>query len=220
MRKIILLAFMFLAVVLSSCAPDPRKEAKAFEVKTLAEQEALNQAQQRAYNEDLQAIRIQEAKIEEMHKEATAAEWRAGLNKAIHWGFNFFTIGLCAFVLAFAYSASRASIGLADVTVRAASVRANLIHMDEATRSYPLLMQYLGKGRYSLAQPGINSVLMLDTRNDPDRQLIATSGLSQLAGTIAQEAARSSDPSGIAVMQPPIVSFKDEMVTVGEWRES
>lgn len=214
-----LLIFVTLSMLLFSCAPDPRKEAQAYEIRKQAEQSALNVEQARKQDAEMHAVALQEAKIEAEHKAATAAEWRNGLNRFIRVTFFFVIVELCVFLFygtrSMIVSFDIASKGLAKAMARKALVSANLIYLDPKTRQFPMLLQYLGKGRYSLVNGNADDVMMLDTRSAPDRQMIATSGLTQLAGAIAQEARQSDDPAGIAVMQPAIVSAKDEMITIG-----
>lgn len=215
-----LLIFLAMAgLLLSACAPDPRKEAQAFEIRTQAEQDALNAAQTRRQDAEIHAIAVEEAKIEAGHKAATAAEWRNGVNRFIRVTFFFVIVELCVFLFygtrTMIVSFDIASKGLAKAAARKALVSANLIYLDPKTRQFPMLLQYIGKGKYSLVNGNADDVMMLDTRNAPDRQMIATSGLTQLAGAIAQEARQSSDPAGISVMQPVIVSAKDELITIG-----
>lgn len=220
MRKVmVLLSLLFL---ISACAPDPRKEAQALEIRSRAEQEALNQEQARQQSAELHVVALEEAQLEAGHEAATAQEWRNGLNRSIRVMFFFGIIYAAVFMFygtrSMIVSFDIASRGLAKAAARSAMVRANLVYLDPKTRQFPILLQYLGKGRYSLANANADDVMMLDTRIEPDRQMIATSGLTQLAGAVAQEAVKSSDPAGIAVMQLPMVSARDEMVTVGDER--
>ncbi|HLE91807.1 MAG TPA: hypothetical protein VI753_11715, partial [Anaerolineales bacterium] len=154
--------------------------------------------------------------------EATAAQWREGLNKMIHYGFIFATISLCVSLLALTFSFSYSSVGMAKATVRAMDVRANQIMLDRVTRQFPLFIQHVHGDKYALHNPNAGSVVMLDVSNPADRQMIATSGATQIAGVIAQEASRSADPAGVAIIQPPIVNVKDELLTVGKdiWRSN
>jgi hypothetical protein len=61
-----------------------------------------------------------------------------------------------------------------------------------------------------LHNPNTGSVIMLDVSNAAGRQLITTAGLTQLAGVIAQEAAKSQDPAGVSVIRPPVVNWRDD----------
>lgn len=214
-----LILLMLAGLLLSACGPDPKREAEAFAIRTEAEQAALNQAQAREHAEQMNAIAEQEARIEADHKAAIAQEWRDGLNRSIRVMFFFGIVYACAFLFfgtrSMIVSVHTVSTGLAEAAARRAMVKANLIYLDPKTRQFPMLLQYLGKGRYALANGNTDDVMLLDTRSAPDRQMIATSGLTQLAGAIAQEAAKSSDPAAIAVMQPTMVTARDEALTVG-----
>lgn len=214
-----LILLIFTGLLLSSCGPDPKREAEAYAIRVEAQESAANQQLAREHAEQMNAVAVREAQIEAEHKAAVAQEWRDGLNRGIRVMFFFGIVYACAFLFYGTRSTIVAfhtvSTGLAEAAARRAMVRANLIYLDQKTRQFPMLLQYLGKGRYALANGNTDDVMMLDTRNAPDRQMIATSGLTQLAGAIAQEAAKSSDPAGIAVMQPTMVTAKDELLTVG-----
>lgn len=211
-----LLPIIFLLLLITACAPNPVKEAQGYQIKEQADQDALNQSQQRQQDQQLHEIQIQQLQLEEQHREATAKEWRAGLNRMIHYGFIFGTIGVCVSLLALAFAFSYSSIGTAKAFARAAEVRANLIPLDRVTRQFPLVLQYIGRGKVSLTNINTGETLLLDTRNEPDRQLIATSGATQIAGVIASEARQSTDPAGVAIVQPPVIDVKDELLTVGK----
>jgi len=218
MKRVLLM--VVLLIVVSGCASEPRKDAQAFQIRSQAQQDALNSETVRAHQEELNAIETQQRQLEEQHREAIAAEWRKGLNTLIHYGFIFVTIGLCAFCLVLAYSFSRGAIGVANATARMAEVRANLIQLNANTRQFPLVVQHVHGSRYALHNPNTGSVLLLDENREADRQLIATSGATQIAGVIAQEARQSSDPAGMAIMQPPVIDVQDGSLMVGRdvWR--
>lgn len=199
------LVLILLALLSASCAPDPRKEADAYATRTKAEQDALDQAQARAQDSQLHEIQMQNEILLQGHREQTAQTWRNGLNLLLVWSFRAFTIGACVLLLALAYSSSRVSIGLAQATVQAAQLRAQLIYLDERTRTFPLMLHYAGHGRYMLANPNGESVMQLDTRNNADRQMVAVFGAVTTAGMIGREARLSEDPAAISIIQAPII---------------
>jgi hypothetical protein len=123
-------------------------------------------------------------------------------------------------LLSLAVSISYVSIRLAYVTTRAAEVKANLVYLDPATRQFPLIIQHIHGHRYALHNPNAGSVVMLDARNHVDRQLIAESGAVQIAGVIAQEASKSTDPAGVAIIRPPVIEYQDEQVVIGNNRRT
>jgi hypothetical protein len=222
-----LLPILFLILVMSACAPDPRREAEAYQIKSQADQDALNQSQQRQHSEDVHAVEIQalqvqqtiraeELRVEQELREATAREMQNGTNRMIKYGFIFGTFALCTLFVSVSYG----FVGVARAQVRAAEVKANLIPLDSVTRQFPALLQYVGKGKYSLTNLNVNGTLMLDTRNDADRQMIATAGATQIAGVIASEAAKSNDAAGVAIIRPTVINARDETVEVGDsWRQ-
>ena len=219
---IILLLLMFI----TACSPDPRKEAEAYATRIQADQDALNQQQTREHTEEVYDLQMQQAQLEQGHRAAIAQEWRNGLNTMLHIGFWFATAALCFTIFMTARSVntavSIASEGLATAMVRRAEVRANLIPLNPKTRLFDGYLQYLGQGRYAALNLNTNSVLLLDTRSEPDRQMIQTMGAVQYAGALAQEARQSTDPASVSIIQPPIVDVKSELITLGKdiWRDN
>lgn len=207
-RKTLLVVGSLLLMGLAACAPDPRKEAQAFQIREQAEQDALNQTQNREQKEALHEIALKDLEVQQGHREATAKEWRLGLNTMIRYGFWFATAALCFALFHLARAVSRAGTGLADAMVRAAEVRANLILLDPTTRQYPLLVQPLGRGKFVALNPNTNSVLMLDVHNAPDRQMIQAMGAVQYAGALASEARQSHDPGGVSIIQTPLIDVR------------
>lgn len=197
-----LLFVLFIAFTLSACAPDPRREAQAFATRSQAEQEAADQVQQRAQSADSHALQMK-------HQEAVAQEWEAGLNVVIHYASIFASIAMSMSVMAAGVGLSLALIGTGQAAGNFAKVRSNLIPLNPVTRQYPLLITYAGKGRYTLANPNTNSVLLLDTRSEPDRQMILGMSNTQYAGALAHEARLSLKPGDIAAITAPVQEVVD-----------
>jgi hypothetical protein len=202
-NKFVLIVVLCLACMLTACAADPRKEAEAYATRTQADQSAANQAQLREQSAELHALNMQ-------HQEAVAMEWEAGLNKVIHAGA---LVGQYVFVLvliAAGYGFSIAVVGTGKAWARFVEVRANLIRLDPVTRQYPAVLTYVSKGRYSLANLNNDSVLMLDTRNEPDRQMILGMSNTQYAGALARESRMSLQPGEVAGILAPFVEMANE----------
>jgi hypothetical protein len=201
-------ALCVLVILMTSCAPDPRREAQAFQIREQTEQDVLNQTQNRAHAEQLQLIQVQE-------RQAIAQENIAAWKRSIKFISIFGTIAICIALLALAVSFSYGSFRFAMASARRADVRANLLPLDPATRQFALLLHHVHGGKWSLHNPNTGSVLMLDESIAADRQLIATAGATQIAGVIAQEASKSNDPAGVSVIKPPIVDVTDGALTIG-----
>jgi len=201
---------LFLLFAMAACTPDPRKEAQAFQIREAAEQDALNQAQNREHAEDLHELQLEQLQVEQGHREATAAQWRAALNMGIEIVKWFAIAGLCYAILSIAQAISIGSRGVAAAMVRAAEVKANTIGLDPSTRQFPLFLQSLGHGRFAAFNPNTNSVLLLDVRNEPDRRMIQAAGAVQYAGALAHEARQANDPSGVSMIHTPLIDIGGE----------
>jgi len=203
-------------VLITACAPDPRKEAEAFSIREQADQDALNQEQNRAQAQELHKLQMQDLQVQQGHKEATAREWRTALNNAIHIGSWFAIAALCYafFMTARAYSLS--VTGLAEAIVQAAELKANLISLDPTTRQFPLVIRQLGDHIFVAFNPNTDSVRLLDANHSPDRQMISAMGVTQYVGALAREARQASDPTGVAIINPPVIDAVSEDLTVGK----
>jgi len=206
MNRVLIVSFL-LVVLLAACAPDPRKEAEAFATRTEAEQSALNQEQAREQKAELHRIEMEK-------KQARLQELNDGFNRFIRVMF-FCTI---VFAVVFMFYSTRSAIesfnkvtvGLAEAAAHRAMVRANLIALDPQTRQFPILLQHVGKGVFSATNFNTNSTLLLDTRNEPDRQMISAMGAVQYAGALAQEAAKADDPTGVSIIQTPVINWIED----------
>jgi len=178
-------------VILASCAPDPRNTADAYKTTVLANQQA----------EDLAAARSART-IQDNQAAAEQAQTAAARVAGWGWFISCLTLAGCVLVIGLAIGSSWAAVGTGRALAKAAEIKAMTIQikLDELTRTYPLLMVYLGAGRFSLGDPGKQSVLMLDTRQAGDRQAIRAAGAIQLAGAVAREARRSNQPEAVAVI--------------------
>jgi hypothetical protein len=214
MKRTPLFVFLFLAIVLAGCAQDPRKEAQANEIESKAAQEAATAEQQRQFAADRHAYEMAEesywyavysSTMETAKKVANVTVWFAGFAVAV---------GVAGLILSLALTAHNTTKGLGEAAVRAAIVKANLIYLDKATGAYPALMHYDGKGRFSLVLPGVAGSIPLDTRHEPDRQLIATQGAAIIAALVAAQAAKSEDPAGVSIIRPETIDVTPEMIAL------
>lgn len=200
----VLLFVVAISLLLAACAPDPRREADAFATRTQAEQDALDREQARAHDEELHNINIQNIK-------AAQAQWQTSMQKIVK-AFQFAApIATVAVTFAAGIALSIALIGSGKAAARFVEVRANLIQLNPATRQYPLLLQRVGKGLYSLTNPNTNSTLILNMRNETDRDMIRAMANVQYAGALAREARFSHRPGEISIIQPPHqIDIEDE----------
>lgn len=193
-----------LAVCLATCAPDPRNQADADATRLLAEQDAADQQQQRQQNAQDFGLKLAE-------REQVSAQWVRSLQDFIRWSMVFATAAICLALLGGGFGLGFYFVGRSRVAVNAAALRASLIGLDAATGQYPLI-KYEGHGMISLTDPNTGMTLKLDTRNDADRQMIATSGAVRLSGIVSHNAAmHKTDPAGVALVGTnPITIFDGE----------
>lgn len=154
MKRVLVILFAF---ALWSCAPDPRREADAYATRKHAEAEAARAEQER----------IQDAEAHDL--------FMSRANEVSAWISRTMVTAMMAGMFVMATAALSGGIGLALVFIAGGASIAkrnwhmpNRIPLDTVTRQFPLLPTYLGGGRYSLANPNDNTVLMLDTHNGAD----------------------------------------------------
>src|SRR5262245_17525372 len=201
---LLLITMMFLA----ACQPDPRRDADAFATRTQAEIQAAAAQQQLQQKQDLHNIRMQQL-------QALQVQWIAAKNRIIRVGGFAGAFALGVILIALGASLAVAIVGRGQASARADMVRANTIYLDPVTRQFPLFLQHVHGTRFALVNPNVGSVTMLDVAKEADRQMISTSGATQIAGVLASEAAKSKDPGGMAMIRPPIVFAQTREVTVG-----
>jgi len=205
-------------MALSACGPDPRAMAQADATRIQA-QVAVADAQV------ARAQRVAEAAITLDEKKAASAQWVESWNFFVKTWWFCFTISasmssglaLLALTIAFSWGA----IGIGRATGQAAWVRANLIAMDQQTRQFPIYIQHIGNGKFTLTDMNTGMVQPLDIRNAADRQLIAAAGAVRLAGAVAHEArlAKNSDSTGVAIVgtRPVVIGARMDGLEVGEY---
>jgi hypothetical protein len=176
--------------LLSACAPDPRNQADADKTRLQAEQNAADQAQAREQNKVAFDLKQKQA-------EQQSAEWVKSWTQYMTLSMFFATLATCAALLALGIGFSWASIGTGQAIAKAASVKANLIYLDPKTRAYPLFLQHIGRGRFTLTDMTTGQVKELDTRDPGDQALIAGVNSARLAGAVAFEARHHKNPQEV-----------------------
>lgn len=208
------LIFLAVLLFLPACSPDPRKEADAYATRAKADSASAAAEQQRQHAEELHAIEMEKEQIDLETKQATVENLRKGLNMLIRISSYFVTAALCLLLIMTTRTLNNTVQGVGEAIVVTAMLRANLIPLDYKTRQYPLLRQVHGT-RWALSNPNDNSVMMLDIAQKADRQKIAAMGAVQLAGAIAVEARKSSDPASVAMIEPIVIEAQDGELLTG-----
>lgn len=203
------LAFLMLGV--SACGVDPRKQAEAEAIRLRAESQAAAEQQALQIAQDLHEQQMEETK-------ATEAERIAAQRRLIFSVSVTGAVALAVMIGASAYAYFRAAMSLqqafAIYATRRAEVMANVIPLDKETGTFPLLMHRIGNGRYTLTNPNVGSVMLLDLRKAEDRQMIATAHNIQFAGVVARHA-RAKDAASLALINPPVIGANLPGLQVG-----
>jgi len=158
--------------------------------------------------ERLAQVRTQEGRAFELvlaEQEVTASGRVVARLRFLDWVSRAGAVAACVVVLAVAVGVSWGAVGIGRAVATGAALRAGCVPLDKTTRQYPLVVSYIGRGRYSLANPNTGGVLMLDTRRAEDRDLIIASHAVELAGVLSQ-GARFESPS---VVLPELVSHEN-----------
>lgn len=215
MRRFIPLLFVLLMLGMAACDPfaadQIKAQAIADQTAMRSQQEALNQELARRQSADLHSITMWDATRKQNRKDALEPVVRTG------WGILIFSVFMVG-TLAIVYSVvvvgrqtvvqlNRVQEGFATAMIQAADLRSRLIYLDPATRQYPLIYQYNGKGRYLITDPNRKITMELDTRNEGDAQMIAGSIAVQHSGILVMEQRRSGarDAASMAKVTPPII---------------
>lgn len=211
--RILILLLLFAA---TSCAPDPRKEAKAQETVMIAKQTAANMEQARQ-------IERERADAEKLKADYQQAVWDSALGttqttantlvRFVGWSL---TIALSVVVLGAAWTVKETSIGIGRTFVQFAEVRAGLIHMDRGTRTFPAFVDVRQMhGTRFIAKLADGGVMRLDAAQLADRQLIAALAQVSALGVFGQEMREANDAAGMAMFQPDVIAAKDGPLVVG-----
>jgi hypothetical protein len=218
LKKLFPLIALVVFVFLSSCNPfaagEIRERAKADQIAAQTLQESLNQEQARKFAEDQHAFEVQEAARVQAIKDSAVETAKQTANLFVRIAGFVAVLSVCTFMLGTTLTVNSTVKGMGLAMVRAADVRANRISLNPATRQYDVFLNYVGGGRYSLVNPNTNSVTLLDTRNDPDRQMIAAMAAVQYAGVLSAEASKSDDPAGVSIIKAPAIEVTQEMITL------
>ena len=192
MREIFMPFALFLTLLLTGCNLDnPRADADAYQTRILAEVAATATAQ-------ATELERQNAMIDLENRRAHQAELQRAWQRLIY------TLGLVAIPVAgfllvsIGKTAASTAQGLGAALVLRAESQATLIHLDEETRTFPLLQHIHGE-RFLVHDPNTGGTSVLDMKNPVDRQLIASSGAVRLAGVVAREARQADDPTGVSL---------------------
>ena len=179
-------------LLLTACNLDnPRADADGYETRILAEVAATATAQ-------ATEIERQNAMLDLENRRARQAELQLATQRLIYIS-GLVAIPVVGFVLIYLGKTTVATAqGLGEAVVLAAQTHAALIHLDEKTRTFPLL-QHVHVERFLVHDPNTGGTTMLDMKNPADRQLIATSGAVRLAGVVAREARQAEDATGVSL---------------------
>lgn len=209
MRNFYLLLLLIPLILLTGCR-QPVKSARAYAIQSAADQAALDRESQRRYSKAIGEIQLAE-------RQATSNAKIAARENFIWWSSLAGVVAVVVLILSFAGSLSYTAVGYAQAVVKQAELNATLVALDKGTRQFPLLTTYVGKGRFAVHNPNTGACYILDTRQEPDARMIAAAGLTQVSGVIAQEAAKSKEPSGVAMVNPPMVIMDREDVSPNDY---
>jgi hypothetical protein len=173
------LLLVLAALGLTSCAADPRNEADAERIRVLAVEEAADRQELRRQEQARFALDLEE--LERGYAARGSARIFAVQMIVIASGLagSLVLVGVAVGVVLAAVGAGRAA-------AEGAMLRARVIGLDRATRLYPVILHYAGRGRFTLANPNTGEVIGLDTRMAADREQLRSAGQVQLAGVIAE----------------------------------
>ncbi len=196
------LVIVVLCAGLTTCAADPRNAADAEATRIIALQGAADRQQYR--DQDAVQFALQQAE-----REQASAQWVSSYKTFIRWSMGFATLAVCLALAGAGLGGGISLAGLGLAAARGANARADLVYLDRSSGQFPLV-RYEGHGFVTLTDANTGMTLKLDTRNEGNRQLIATSGAVRLSGIVSHNAMlHKNDPAGVALVGTNPVTIFD-----------
>lgn len=190
MKRILIIAM--LAMIITACAPDPRKEAAAYATRQQADAQA--RAMQQSLDQQQEQHDLFMAKMQEV------GQWLNTLMMVTMIAAMFFVF----------VTITSGGIGMSFLTISAgiSSAKRNLsmpnrIPLNQVTRQYDLLITKVNEGQYSLTNPNTDSVTFLYERNPADMMMIQAMSATQHDGALAYQARMSHKPGEITAIESP-----------------
>ena len=222
MRPVFLFAFLFFAVLIVGCKPDPRKEAQAYAIKSDADLKAQVTQQELDKQAALDAQKLRRVEVVTAREEALAktktALWR------IFWFLVIPTLAGCSvyYLAHLTQAAAYATHGLAEATVMAAQLQAKLVHLDKSG-TFPLIPIFKNDEIIALIEPNRRVLMPTDQRDEGSPQMIDGATAIQHTYVLAQHAVKhEEDPTGVSIIgQSPVFpsSVSHQIVDVEEDHE-
>jgi hypothetical protein len=214
LKKLFPLIALVVFVFLSSCNPfaagEIRERAKADQIAAQTLQESLNQEQVRKFAEDQHAFEVQEAARVQTIKDSVVETAKQTANLIVRVGGFILLVSVCTLALGTTLTVNSTLKGIGEAAVIAANIQARLIYLDEKTGHFPVFV-YEGHGKGTLVNSNVQGALPMDTRHEPDRQMIANSGAAIVTMLATNAAAKSEDPAGVSVFRPQPIDVTPEM---------
>jgi hypothetical protein len=198
MWRIVIL--MIAMIALTSCVPDPRREASAYATRLKADSSAATKAQ--ALQQDAAANDLWMSRLVEV------SQW---INTMIMTSLIAASFTVFVALTSFGVGSSFVFIGAGVAHVKRNLAQPNQVKLDPVTRQFPLLIVKIKDGQYSLSNPNTDSVTMLYDRNPADRMMIQAMSATQHDGALAYQARLSHRPGEIATIQSQqIIEMRNE----------
>jgi hypothetical protein len=206
-----LMAGGLMLILLTSCAPDPRKEAQAKAIVIQAEQSAADAEQLRAINARKEADEAKQAAWWRNVWDSGLETAKSAMNVFVNVISFALMVSVCIVLLGGGWTAKETMIGLGHAAVMRAELNAQLIHMDENTRTFPALFTISNvDGLRVLTVTATGQKLLMDsTANPADPRLIAALAQVSTAGVLANAASNpKADAAGIAMINPTVIDIQ------------
>jgi hypothetical protein len=166
-------------------------------IETAAHQRAADRSQARQERDQWHRLAMEEAR--------QTASYRIAAKRATWYWLSIFGIGSGATIMVTGVlSVAWWMIGRSRAAVERSRREARLIPVDPETRQFPLFVYELA-GAPRIYNPNTGSVVTLEAGRDEIPMLITGSSATQLAGAIAQQAAKAQDAGSVAMISPPLV---------------
>lgn len=199
-RRALIVVTLFIMVALSSCS-SPRQEAEAFAIQSQAEQDARDREQAREQQDALfsKDMEIYIAVMQQIQNAANRFVFVVGYLIILD-----VVIILPGMAIILLKTTNKMANSKAAAYGEAVKLRAHLIYQDPETMSYPLL-HHSSNGVTTVHHPGVGSTSNLEKETGPNELMVATLGVTQASGLIANAAAKAKDPHGVAAVNVPAV---------------